>query len=67
MYDAEVDREVVYTVSELLGGLARLLEERVGRVWVVGEISDVHVARSGWGALVERVGPGFGPASMVLR
>jgi exodeoxyribonuclease VII large subunit len=47
MNDAEVDREVVYTVSELLGGLARLLEERVGRVWVVGEISDVHVARSG--------------------
>jgi len=47
MSDAEVDREVVYTVSELLGGLARLLEDRVGRVWVVGELSDVHVARSG--------------------
>jgi exodeoxyribonuclease VII large subunit len=47
MSDAEVDRETVYTVSELLGGLARLLEERVGRLWVVGELSDVHVARSG--------------------
>jgi len=47
MSDADVDREVVYSVSELLGGLARLLEERVGRVWVVGELSDVHVARSG--------------------
>jgi exodeoxyribonuclease VII large subunit len=47
MPDAEVDRETVYTVSELLGGLRRLLEERVGRLWVVGELSDVHIARSG--------------------
>ena len=28
MSDAEVDRETVYTVTELLGGLTRLLEER---------------------------------------
>jgi exodeoxyribonuclease VII large subunit len=47
MSDAEVDREIVYTVTELLGGLTRLLEERVGRLWVVGELSDVHIARSG--------------------
>jgi exodeoxyribonuclease VII large subunit len=37
----------IYTVAELLGGLRTLLEERVGRVWVAGELSDVHQARSG--------------------
>lgn len=37
----------IYTVAELLGGLRALIEERVGRVWVVGELSDVHHARSG--------------------
>jgi exodeoxyribonuclease VII large subunit len=37
----------IYTVAELLGGLRTLLEERVGRVWVVGELSDLHQARSG--------------------
>jgi exodeoxyribonuclease VII large subunit len=47
MSEADVDREIVYTVAELLGGLKRLLAERVGRVWVVGELTDVHVARSG--------------------
>jgi exodeoxyribonuclease VII large subunit len=47
MPEADADREIVYTVAELLGGLKRLLAERVGRVWVVGELSDVHVARSG--------------------
>ncbi|MFQ5426408.1 MAG: exodeoxyribonuclease VII large subunit, partial [Gaiellales bacterium] len=41
------DREVVYTVAQLIGGVKRLLEERVGRLWVVGELSDVHIARSG--------------------
>jgi exodeoxyribonuclease VII large subunit len=47
MADAELESPNVYTVSDLLGGLKRLLAERVGRVWVVGELSDVHVARSG--------------------
>jgi len=47
MVEPEVDREVVYTVSELVGGVKRLLEERVGRLWVVGELADVHLARSG--------------------
>jgi len=37
----------VYTVGELLGGLRALLEERVGRVWVVGEVSNLHRAGSG--------------------
>ena len=37
----------VYSVSELLGGLDALLEDRVGRVWLVGEVSNLHRARSG--------------------
>jgi exodeoxyribonuclease VII large subunit len=39
--------EPVYTVAQLVAGLKRLLAERVGRIWVVGELSGVHVARSG--------------------
>jgi len=30
------DARRFYRVSELLGGLNALLEERVGRVWVIG-------------------------------
>jgi exodeoxyribonuclease VII large subunit len=41
------DRDPVYTVTQLVAGLKRLLAERVGRIWVVGELSGVHVARSG--------------------
>ncbi len=37
----------IYSVGELLAGLRMLLEERVGRVWVVGELSNLHRARSG--------------------
>ncbi len=46
---SEPDRAAphVYTVAELLLGLRALLEERVGRVWVVGELSNLHRARSG--------------------
>jgi exodeoxyribonuclease VII large subunit len=47
MSEPDPDRELVYTVSELVGGLKRLVEERVGRLWVVGELADVHRARSG--------------------
>jgi exodeoxyribonuclease VII large subunit len=47
MSDADVEPQSVFTVSDLLGGLKRLLAERVGRVWVVGELRDVHIARSG--------------------
>jgi exodeoxyribonuclease VII large subunit len=41
------DHRRIYGVSELLGGLSGLLEDRVGRVWVVGEISNLHRAGSG--------------------
>ena len=37
----------VYTVGDLLAGLGALLEERVGRVWVVGEVSNLRRAGSG--------------------
>jgi exodeoxyribonuclease VII large subunit len=37
----------IFTVGDLLAGLRELLEERVGRVWVVGEISNLHRAGSG--------------------
>ena len=37
----------VFTVSELSGGLNALLEDRVGRVWVAGEISGLSRPRSG--------------------
>ena len=37
----------VFTVSELAGGLRELLEEEIGRVFVVGEIGNLHRARSG--------------------
>jgi len=37
----------IYSVGEVLAGLRVLLEERVGRVWVVGELSNLHRARSG--------------------
>ncbi len=37
----------LYRVSELLGGLNALLEDRVGRLWVVGEIANLHRASSG--------------------
>ena len=37
----------VYSVSELLSDLKELLADEFGRVWVVGEISNCHRARSG--------------------
>jgi len=37
----------VYGVGELLAGLKGLLADRVGRLWVAGEICDLHRARSG--------------------
>jgi len=36
-----------FRVSELVGGLRELLEEEVGRVWVIGEISNLRRAPSG--------------------
>jgi exodeoxyribonuclease VII large subunit len=44
---SERDHRRIFGVSELLAGLGGLLEERVGRLWVVGEISNLHRARSG--------------------
>jgi len=40
-------RRHVYNVGDLLAGLNALFEDRVGRVWVVGEVSNLHAARSG--------------------
>jgi len=37
----------IYAVGEVLAGLRRLLEDRVGRLWIVGEVADVHRPRSG--------------------
>ncbi|MAJ60160.1 MAG: exodeoxyribonuclease VII large subunit [bacterium TMED88] len=37
----------VFSVSELAGGLNALLEDRVGRVWVAGEVSGLSQPRSG--------------------
>jgi exodeoxyribonuclease VII large subunit len=37
----------VFRVGALLAGLGRLLEDQVGRLWVMGEISNLHAARSG--------------------
>jgi exodeoxyribonuclease VII large subunit len=34
-------------VSELVAGMRGLLEQRVGRVWVAGELSNLHCAASG--------------------
>ncbi len=34
-------------VGQLIAGLSGLIEQHVGRVWVVGEISNLHNARSG--------------------
>lgn len=37
----------VYSVGDLVGGLRALLEQRVGRVWVVGEVSNLRRPGSG--------------------
>ena len=37
----------VYAVGELVAGLRRLLEDRVGRLWVVGQVANVSRPRSG--------------------
>jgi exodeoxyribonuclease VII large subunit len=42
-----VESRRILPVGVLLDGLSRLLEDQVGRVWVVGEISNLHLARSG--------------------
>ena len=53
MLDPEPSEELspperrVFRVGALLAGLGRLLEDQVGRLWVMGEISNLHAARSG--------------------
>lgn len=37
----------VFRVAELLAGVRQLLEDRVGRLWVSGEVSNLHRATSG--------------------
>jgi exodeoxyribonuclease VII large subunit len=37
----------IYTVGDLLSGIKLLLEQRVGRLWLVGEVSNLHRASSG--------------------
>lgn len=37
----------VYRVSEVLGGLRNLLQDRVGRIWVAGEVSNLRQPASG--------------------
>jgi exodeoxyribonuclease VII large subunit len=37
----------IYAVGEVVTGLRRLLEDRVGRLWVVGEVSNLQRPRSG--------------------
>jgi len=43
----EKEMRRVLTVSEITGTVRRLLEERVGSVWVTGEISNLRVQSSG--------------------
>ena len=37
----------IYGVGEVVGGVRRLLEDRVGRIWIVGEVRGVSRPRSG--------------------
>ena len=44
---ADASDRLTLGVGQLLAGLSGLLEEKVGRIFVVGEISNLHQARSG--------------------
>jgi exodeoxyribonuclease VII large subunit len=37
----------IFTVAELLAGVRELLEDRVGRLWIAGEVSNLRRAGSG--------------------
>lgn len=37
----------IYRVGEVLGGVNRMFEDRVGRLWIVGEIKDLRRPSSG--------------------
>jgi exonuclease VII large subunit len=36
----------IYAVGEVVGGVRRLLEDRVGRLWVAGEVRNLSRPRS---------------------
>lgn len=44
---SETSERRIYTVARLLTGLRRLLADRVGHLWIVGEVSNLHRAPSG--------------------
>lgn len=45
---AETESErIILSVGQLVAGLKALLEDQVGRIFVAGEISNLHTARSG--------------------
>lgn len=46
LFPPEATRRI-YTVSELTTAIRQLLEERLGRVWVSGEVSNLRVQSSG--------------------
>ncbi len=46
LQDASQERRI-FRVGQLLSGLSRLLEDQVGRLWVMGEVSNLHEAASG--------------------
>ena len=37
----------MFSVSQVVTGLRALLEEKVGELWIEGEVSNVHRASSG--------------------
>ncbi len=37
----------VYSVAEVLGGVNRMFQDRIGRLWIVGEIKDLRRPSSG--------------------
>jgi len=44
---SEGSERPILSVGQLIAGLSGLIQHHVGRVWVVGEISNLHNARSG--------------------
>ncbi len=44
---SEPDAKRIYTVAQVLAGVRSIVEQRIGRIWIVGELSNVHLAKSG--------------------
>ncbi len=47
LHDADASERPILSVGQLIAGLTGLIEDQVGRVRVMGEISNLHQARSG--------------------